>query len=117
MVGPILQLQGVTKSFGGLRVCDDLYLNVLIGPNGADKATLLNLVTGLLQMDSGGLCFKGTDITKTRVYARAQFGMARSFQITAPFQGFTVQENVSLAVQATLGSGYRFCNRAGSAPA
>jgi len=123
MAEPILQLQAVGKSFGGLRVCDDINLDLiagglhaLIGPNGAGKTTLLNLVTGLLQADSGRLYFKDTDITKKPVHDRAQLGMARSFQITSLFRGFTVQQNIELAVQATQGSSYRFWKRATDDP-
>ena len=123
MSGSILQLQGITKFFGGLRVCDNLNLDVLpgelhalIGPNGAGKTTLLNLVTGLLPVARGRMYFKGTDITRKRVHERAHLGMARSFQITSLLQGFTVQENISLAVQAVKGSGYRFWKRADTDP-
>lgn len=123
MAEPVLRLQGVGKSFGGLRVCDNINLELitgelhaLIGPNGAGKTTLLNLITGLLQTDNGRLYFQDTDITGKPVHDRARLGMARSFQITSLFQGFTVQQNIELAVQSTLGSSYRFWNRAAGDP-
>ena len=115
MAEPILQLQAVTKSFGGLCVCDDITLTLvpgelhaLIGPNGAGKTTLLNLITGLLQMDSGSLHFLGRAITNRSIHGRARLGMARSFQVTSILQGFTVQQNIALAVQSIQGSSYRF---------
>lgn len=119
MAEPILQLQGVGKSFGGLRVCDDINftlvpgeLHALIGPNGAGKTTLLNLISGLLQVDTGTLHFQGSNITNRPIHARAQLGMARSFQVTSILQGFTVQQNIALAVQSIRGSSYRFWKRA-----
>jgi branched-chain amino acid transport system ATP-binding protein len=119
MTETILELQGVQKSFGGLRVCDDISLELvpgelhaLIGPNGAGNTTLLNIITGLLPVDRGKLLFRNTDITTSPVHERARLGMARSFQITSLFPGFTVQQNMELAVQATRGSSYRFWKRA-----
>ncbi|WP_456387326.1 ABC transporter ATP-binding protein [Desulfolithobacter sp.] len=123
MTKPLLQLRNIQKSFGGLRVCDQIDLKVvpgelhaLIGPNGAGKTTLLNLITGLLKADNGTLYFKKKDITTTPVHVRARLGMARSFQITSLFQGFTVEENIQLAVQALEGSSYRFWRRAYNDP-
>jgi branched-chain amino acid transport system ATP-binding protein len=105
----------VSKSFAGLQVCDQVTLSLergelhaLIGPNGAGKTTLLNLVTGLLSMDGGSLWFQGKDLTRKPLHYRAGAGMARSIQITSLFQGFTVRENISLAVQSIQGSSYRF---------
>ncbi len=118
MTEPVLRLRDVRKAFGGLKVCDGVSLDLvpgelhaLIGPNGAGKTTLLNLVTGLLQMDSGSLYFNDMDITGKSVHDRARQGMARSFQITSLFPGFTVQQNIELAVQATQGSSYCFWKR------
>jgi branched-chain amino acid transport system ATP-binding protein len=115
MTDAILQLREVSKSFAGLQVCDQVTLSLergelhaLIGPNGAGKTTLLNLVTGLLSMDGGSLWFQGKDLTRKPLHYRAGAGMARSFQITSLFQGFTVRENISLAVQSIQGSSYRF---------
>lgn len=123
MPEPMLQLRGVGKSFGGLRVCDNINLELipgelhaLIGPNGAGKTTLLNLISGLLQVDTGTLHFQGTNFTSRPIHARSQLGMARSFQVTSILQGFTVQQNIALAVQSTQGSSFRFWKRAADDP-
>ena len=120
---PVLSLAGVNKSFGGLQVCSDINLEILpgelhalIGPNGAGKTTLLNLITGLLPIDSGEIVLNGHKITRKSVDQRARAGMARSFQITSLLTGFTVLENMELAVQATRGSSYRFWKPASNDP-
>lgn len=115
MVEPVLSLQGLRKNFGGLRVTDDLSLDVLpgelhalIGPNGAGKTTLINQISGLISPDAGRIVFCGSDVTAAAPFERAKLGLARSFQITATLPNFSVLENVSLAVQARAGSSYRF---------
>ena len=115
MVEPVLSLQNLRKNFGGLRVTDDLSLDVLpgelhalIGPNGAGKTTLINQISGLLASDSGRIVFCGEDVTATAPFERAKLGLARSFQITSTLPHFSALENVALAVQARSGSSYRF---------
>jgi branched-chain amino acid transport system ATP-binding protein len=112
---PILRIEGLRKSFGGLVVTDDVSLSVthgvlhaVIGPNGAGKTTLINQVAGLLAPDSGTIRFDGNDITAYSMARRARLGLARSFQITAIIPGFTARQNVALAVQAHSGSSFRF---------
>ena len=107
MTGPVLELQQVGKAYGGLRVCADVdlamragELHALIGPNGAGKTTLLDLVSGLQPVDRGRILLFGRDITRRPLHKRARLGMARSFQITSLFPGFTVRQSVELAVQA-----------------
>jgi branched-chain amino acid transport system ATP-binding protein len=116
---PVLRIEGLTKNFGGLRVTDDLTLDVrpgelhaVIGPNGAGKTTLINQISGLLSPDSGRITFGGVDVTRMPVHARAERGLARSFQITSILPRFSVLENVALAVQARSGTSYRFFGRA-----
>jgi branched-chain amino acid transport system ATP-binding protein len=116
---PVLRIEGLTKNFGGLRVTDDLTLDVrpgelhaVIGPNGAGKTTLINQISGLLSPDSGRITFGGEDVTHMPVHARATRGLARSFQITSILPRFSVLENVALAVQARSGTSYRFFGRA-----
>src|ERR1700674_2075893 len=119
MAERVLRLEALSKSFGGLRVTDNVTLDVMpgelhaiIGPNGAGKTTLINQVSGLLTPDAGRILFAGRDITSLPVHARAALGLARSFQITSIVPGFTAIENVALAVQARMGSSFRFFGRA-----
>jgi branched-chain amino acid transport system ATP-binding protein len=116
---PVLRIEGLTKNFGGLRVTDDVTLDVrpgelhaVIGPNGAGKTTLINQISGLLAPDAGKIVFGGEDVTALPINKRAERGLARSFQITSILPGFSVLENVALAVQARRGSSFSFFGRA-----
>jgi branched-chain amino acid transport system ATP-binding protein len=116
---PVLRIEGLTKNFGGLRVTDDVTLDVrsgelhaVIGPNGAGKTTLINQISGLLAPDAGKIVFGGEDVTALPINKRAERGLARSFQITSILPGFSVLENVALAVQAKRGSSFSFFGRA-----
>jgi branched-chain amino acid transport system ATP-binding protein len=109
---PLLRLEGVSKSFGSLKVIDALDLSVqageavgIIGPNGAGKSTLFNLITGLSKPDAGRLLFSGADITRVPPERRCRSGIARSFQVPHPFEKLTVLEN--LLVAATQGQSRR----------
>jgi branched-chain amino acid transport system ATP-binding protein len=111
----VLQLDALRKNFGGLRVTDDVTLEIaagelhaLIGPNGAGKTTLINQISGLLSSDGGRIFFAGRDVTHLAPDQRAQMGLARSFQITSVLPRFTALENVALAVQARSGSSFHF---------
>ncbi len=119
MADAVLRIENLTKNFGGLRVTDDVTLDVMpgelhavIGPNGAGKTTLINQISGLLGPDSGRVVFAGEDVTRMPVDRRAQRGLARSFQITSILPRFSVLENVALAVQARSGTSFRFFGRA-----
>ncbi len=101
---PILELQNVTKSFGGLRVTSDVSLSVaqgsisaIIGPNGAGKTTIFNQITGYLKPDSGKIFFCGQDITELNTRDIVTLGMARAFQVTSFFPEETVLDNVRVA--------------------
>ena len=115
MAEPLLQVQNLRKSYGALRVTDDVTLDVLpgelhaiIGPNGAGKTTLIHQLSGMATSDGGAIRFAGTDIMPLSMPERVRLGLARSFQITSILAGFTVLENAALAVQARSGSSVRF---------
>jgi branched-chain amino acid transport system ATP-binding protein len=119
MPEPVLRLEHLYKSFGSLVVTDDVTLDVMpgemhavIGPNGAGKTTLVNQISGLVSPDNGTILFAGADVTALPPEARALRGLARSFQISSILSGFSVLENVALAVQARAGSSLRFFGRA-----
>ena len=119
MAEPVLRIENLAKNFGGLRVTDDVTLDVMpgelhaiIGPNGAGKTTLINQISGLLAPDAGRIVFAGEDVTGMAVDRRAQRGLARSFQITSILPRFSVLENVALAVQARSGTSFRFFGNA-----
>ncbi len=99
-MGVVVQLHGVSKSFGSLRVIDDLSLHLdagealgVVGPNGAGKTTMLNLMSGSLRPDSGQVVFQGRDVTRLSPHGHCHAGIARTFQIPRPFGGMTVFEN------------------------
>lgn len=104
---PLLRVEGLTKSFGNVRAVTDMNLEVLpgqihavIGANGAGKSTLLNLVTGIVPPSSGDILFKGTSIRGIAPHKLGALGIGRSFQITSIINGFTVFQNVQLALLA-----------------
>ena len=101
---PILALKNVSKSFGQLKVTDDVSFEVpegqalgIIGPNGAGKSTLFNLITGNLTPDTGRISFEGRDVTRVPAMQRCFAGVGRSFQIPQPFDNLTVYENLLVA--------------------
>ena len=106
MVTTLLELEHVSKSFGSVRVIDDLSLRVdegealgVVGPNGAGKTTIMNLIGGSIPLDAGRLVFDGTDITRLPAHRRCRAGIARTHQIPQPFEGLTVFENVLVGVR------------------
>jgi branched-chain amino acid transport system ATP-binding protein len=99
---PLLQVQGLTKHFGGVAAVHDVSFDLapgrivgLIGPNGAGKTTLVNLVTGVHPATSGRLCFNGEDVTGQRPHQSALRGLSRTFQIVQPFPRMSVLDNVA----------------------
>ncbi len=100
----LLEIEGLTRTFGGLRAVGDLSFSVgerevlgLIGPNGAGKTTVFNLITGYVQPSAGRIRLDGKSVVGLRPHAVARRGIARTFQIVKPFPGLTVKENVTLA--------------------
>ena len=102
----VLELKGLSKSFGGLHAVRDVNLRIfagdrkaIIGPNGAGKTTLFNLITGIHPVSSGQVLLFGQDITLWPSHRRTALGMARTFQVTSLFPKLTVLDNVLLAIK------------------
>jgi len=98
---PILEICGVSKSFGGLRALEDIEIRVepkavhgIIGPNGAGKTTLFNVITGFIPPDSGHLRMKGREFSGLKPHQLVPLGIARTFQNIRVFSDMTVLENV-----------------------
>jgi len=99
----MLDVKGISKSFGGLKAVDSVTMKVeegalvsLIGPNGAGKTTFFALITGFHRPDAGTVHFRGQDITGWKPSDIARAGMVRTFQIVQPFAGQTVLENIAV---------------------
>jgi branched-chain amino acid transport system ATP-binding protein len=93
----VLEVRGVTKSFGSLVAVRDVSIAVergelraVIGPNGAGKTTFFNLISGFFPPSAGSIVFDGRDITRLAAHRRVALGMARTFQITEIFPELTV---------------------------
>jgi branched-chain amino acid transport system ATP-binding protein len=98
---PLLQLVSVTKRFGGLAAVADLSFSLqkgeilgVIGPNGAGKSTMVNVIGGSMTPTSGTILYQGHDITRLPPNRRTHLGIVRTFQVTQPFMGLDVRENV-----------------------
>jgi ABC-type branched-subunit amino acid transport system ATPase component/ABC-type branched-subunit amino acid transport system permease subunit len=104
---PLLVIEGMSKSFGGLRAVEGVSLSVhagdrhaIIGPNGAGKSTLFNLITGRIRPDAGRVVFDGRDITGKAPHVIAREGIGRAFQITMIFPKLTVAQNLQYSMLA-----------------
>jgi branched-chain amino acid transport system ATP-binding protein len=103
---PVLELKGLSKSFGGLHAVRGVTFRIMpgdrkaiIGPNGAGKTTLFNLITGIFPATSGQVLLFGRDVTGWQSHQRTAMGMSRTFQVTSLFPRLTVLDNVLLAIQ------------------
>ena len=101
MAERLLELKGVSKAFGGLKVIDELDLHVdegevvsVIGPNGAGKTTLFNVITGVYPPDGGEVLLDGRSLLGLEPHEICNRGIARTFQTLRLFLNMTVKENV-----------------------
>jgi branched-chain amino acid transport system ATP-binding protein len=99
----LLEIDGLSKNFGGLRAVNGLSFAVrereilgLIGPNGAGKSTVFNLINGVFAPDQGRVTFTGADLTGKPPYRVARHGLARTHQIVQPLADLTVLENCTV---------------------
>lgn len=106
----LLALHAVSKSYGALKVTDNISLSVaqgetlgILGPNGAGKTTLFNLISGDTKVDAGQVVFKGDDMTAVSPHLRCRSGIGRSYQVPQPFSNMSVFEN--LVTAACFGGG------------
>ena len=106
----LLTLHGVSKSYGAVRVTNDISLEVepgetlgILGPNGAGKTTLFNLISGDVRCDAGRVEYDGRDVTRLAPHRRCRGGIGRSYQVPQPFGAMTVFEN--LVTAACFGGG------------
>lgn len=108
----LLEINEVSKDFGGVRALDSVSLEVnrgeivaIIGPNGAGKTTLVNCINKVYSFESGEILFEGKDITKLPSHKVASLGVARTFQNIALFKGMTVLDNLMLGAHARMKKG------------
>lgn len=112
----ILTVEGVAKSFGGVKAVTDVSLAVpkgsiysIIGPNGAGKTSLVNMISGFYKADHGSIKFNGNELIGKRPNAIAELGVARTFQNIALFHGLTVLDNLMLGRHVRMKSGVLGC--------
>ena len=115
MPEPILEIRGLSKRFGAVVASDEVTLDLvpgeihaLIGPNGAGKSTVIKQIAGEVRQDKGSIRFAGRDIGRLDVVARAQLGLARTFQVSSVAPEFSTLQNVMLAVQSVERKTFRF---------
>jgi branched-chain amino acid transport system ATP-binding protein len=109
MSGPILEITGVSKRFGGFVALDGIDLGVaagervgLIGPNGSGKSTLVNCVCGTLANETGSVRFDGQAVDGLTTHERTRRGMARTFQLPRPFTTLTIADNLRVPLLYTV---------------
>ena len=108
MSTPLLAVEGLRKTFGGIVAVNGVRFQVapqeivgIIGPNGSGKSTLFNLISGVLRPDAGRIIFRGQDITGWKPHQIARLGIGRTFQIPAVFTTMTAWDNLlTAAVEA-----------------
>lgn len=102
----LLELRAVTKSFQRMLVVDNVTFTVrpgeivgLVGPNGSGKTTIVNLISGVVPLDSGQILLDGRPVERLSAFRRVHLGINRSFQVPKPFRDMTVAENIRVALE------------------
>ena len=109
MSAPLLQVDQVSKRFGGFIALDDVSLDIaegervgLIGPNGSGKSTLVNCICGTLRNETGAVVFAGEAVNGLATHERTRRGLARSFQLPRPFMSLSIAENIRVPLLYTV---------------
>jgi branched-chain amino acid transport system ATP-binding protein len=109
MATPLLDVERLSKRFGGFVALDEIDLSVaagervgLIGPNGSGKSTLVNCLCGTLVNETGTVRFEGRDLARQSAHQRTHLGMARSFQLPRPFASMTIADNLKVPLLYTV---------------
>ncbi len=104
---PILEIQGLSKQFGGVKAVEDVTFQVapgdvfgIIGPNGSGKTTLINCITGFLKPTRGSVRFKGREITGMKPHRIADLGVTRTFQIMRPYFSMPAYKNLVIPLSS-----------------
>jgi branched-chain amino acid transport system ATP-binding protein len=112
-LSPLLEVAGVSKSFGGIAAVSDMTFNVsrgesvgLVGPNGAGKTTLFNCICGQLKPETGTISLEGQSIVELPVYKRARRGIGRTYQRVEVFPDMNVREHLLVSERARRGEGH-----------
>ncbi len=112
METPILSIDGVIKTFGGLVAVNELNMEIhegeavgLMGPNGAGKTTVINIISGQYKPDHGRIKFNGTDISGFPRHSVCRLGISRTYQIPQPFANLTAIQNIEIAAMYGKGIG------------
>ena len=112
-MNPILQLDGICKSFGGVSTAKDVSFTLeqgavygLIGPNGAGKTTMMNMISGIYTPDAGKIFFEGKDITQVPAYKRARMGIGRTFQTPRFLYRSSIRDNLLVGTDLANQMGY-----------
>ena len=112
-MNPILQLDGICKSFGGVSTAKDVSFTLeqgavygLIGPNGAGKTTMMNMISGIYTPDAGKIFFEGKDITQVPAYKRARMGIGRTFQTPRFLYRSSIRDNLLVGTELANQMGY-----------
>ena len=111
--GELLVVQGVSKSYGGVKPAQDVsfrlqrgHIHALIGPNGAGKSTMINMLTGVVDPDAGSIRFLNQDIVGAQVHSICRLGMGRTFQNLRLFAELSVLDNVMLGRHTRMENGF-----------
>ena len=123
MTEALLNVESISKHFGGFAALSDVSLNVapgerlgIIGPNGSGKTTLINCIGGSLRSDSGTIRFDNQVISSLAPHQRTRLGIARSFQIPRPFSSMSLMENIAVPLEyAAHGHGFKTADVHGEA--
>lgn len=115
-MAPILTLENVSLSFGGLQVLSNVGMEVpegkitsIVGPNGAGKTSLFNIIGGFYKPTSGRVDFRGEEITRLKPSLRTRLGIGRTFQNIALYKGLSVMDNIKLGAHARTKGGMLSC--------
>ena len=111
--GELLKVQGVSKSYGGVKPAQDVsfqlqrgHIHALIGPNGAGKSTMINMLTGVVDPDAGSIRFLGKNVVGSQVHSICSLGMGRTFQNLRLFAELSVLDNVMLGRHSRMRNGF-----------